>query len=347
MKVIEKNEIKTKLQDELIILKDKEMEPVTKTESVPFPNSEETSTKVEAIAESKLLPTLTKEEISIDMEFPTAVSMEDSFQPPTIYNEKDLKDDTISLTVPEPYIKPAIEKIKTEEARVEELIDYTDKEEIVVPKIEKEEQEVTNHVERNEKNEKDTYQNASLEIKIEERKIENEKADEVLPVTEIEESEFVEKIIEKSKEISQLDKTEITDIKEIIPHMEIIKTNEFGEVSPIPEMEKVEQDAEKTILTVDVKEIKEIIPETISPVDIIEIQKFESDKTVLIKKDDEAAELPPITDIAKKEILLSHDNRSRCKIRKQYFISRFNKVYILLEHDNSFFARRYPVILYA
>ncbi|XP_036148263.1 titin [Monomorium pharaonis] len=236
--------------------------------------------KVEAIAESELLPTLTKEEVPIDIELTTAVSTENSYQPPTIQNQEDLKDDTISLTISE-MDKSDIEKIKTEETRVEEIA----------------------------QNAKDI----PTDTKIEEREIENEKTDEVLPATKIEENKFVEKVIEK-KEISQLDETEMTDIKEM-PHMEIIRTNETVEVSSVPEIEKVEKDAEKTMLTMDMNEVKKIIPETVSPtVDIIETEKFKPDKflTEDIKKESIAVEEKeikikeptPILDVEEKPQLL-------------------------------------------
>jgi len=194
------------------------MEPVTKTEFIPT-NSEEISVEVkapmEAIVESELLPT--KKEVPIDIEPPSVIVPE--------------------VTVPEPY-KLDIEKIKIEEeveeiiqnakeigipkdknAAVEDLIknkltvsletnDKTvnsidEKEMVVEPKIEKEEQEVINHIKRNEKEEKDV----PIEAKIEESIVENEKANEVLPVTKIEEKEFVKQIIENSKEIFQPDIT--------------------------------------------------------------------------------------------------------------------------------------------
>lgn len=314
-KVNEKNEIKTK-----------EMEPVTKTESVSFPYFEETSAEVkapmEAIAESELLPILTKEEVPIGMEPPTAVSMEDSFQPPTIHKKEDLKDDTIPLAVSEPH-KPDIEKIRIEEA--EKII------------------QMQNHIERNEEKRK----SIPTETKGEETIVENEKADKVLPVTEIEKSEFVEEIVERSKEIPQIDETKMIHIKETIPHMEIIRTDKIVEVPAVAEMEEVKQNAKKTILTEDMKEVKEIMPEIISPtVDISEVEKpklpivdvekipitdavekkikiekltpvldvkesplpdevieekVEIEKPILIKKEIEAAESPLIADIAKKE----------------------------------------------
>lgn len=302
-KVNEKNEIKTK-----------EMEPVTKTESVSLPYFEETAAEVkapmEAIAESELLPILTKEEIPIGMESPTAISMEDSFQAPTIHKEEDLKDDTIPLAVSEPH-KPDIEKIRIEEA--EKII------------------QMQNHIERNEEKRK----TIPTETKGEETIVENEKADKVLPVTEIEKSEFVEEIVERSKEIPQIDETKMIDIKETISPMEIIRTDKIVEVPAVAE----------TILAVDMKEVKEIIPEIISPtVDISEVEKpklpivetipitdtvekkikieklipvldvkesplpdevieekVEIEKPELIKKEIEAAESPPIADIAKKE----------------------------------------------
>lgn len=373
-KVYEENEIKTKrnkngnainetkLQDELIILKDKEMEPVTKTEYVPFPHFEETSAEVkapmEAIAESELLPILTKEEVPIGVEPPTAVT-DDSFESPTIHTKEDLKDDTIPLAVSKPH-KPDIEK-RIEETQVEKIIqnakeidlvandktvNSTDKEEIsIIPKIEKEEQEViSNYIEKNEEKSKDM----PTETKREKAIVENEKIDKMLPVTEIKESEFVEEIIERSKEIPQIDETKMTDIKETISRMEIIRTDEIVEVPAVVEMEEVEQNAKKTILAVDMKEVKEILPETISPtVDIPEVEKpklpiidvekipitdaieekikieeptpildvkeelplldevmkgkIEIEKPILIKEEIEAAESPPIEDIAKKE----------------------------------------------
>ncbi|XP_011685193.1 PREDICTED: DNA ligase 1-like, partial [Wasmannia auropunctata] len=313
---IKPKEVKEK--NATIITEAKKMEPETKIEFAPFPDSEETRAEIkaptEAIAESELLPTLTKEEVPIGMEPPTAVSMDDSFQPPTIHDKKDLKDDTIPLAVLEPH-KPDIEKIKTEETRVDEIVrnakeievpknknaekdvavedlinnkltvileenDKTvnsiDKKEIlVVPKIEMKEQEIIfNHIERDEKKEKDM---------LTETIVEDEKVDKVLPVTEIEEREFVEQIVGKSKEISQQDETKMADIKEMIPHMEIIRTNEIAEVPAVAEMEEVEQDAEKTTLAVDMEEIKQIIPETILPtVDITEVEKFEPEKFPIV-----------------------------------------------------------------
>ncbi|XP_011865473.1 PREDICTED: titin-like [Vollenhovia emeryi] len=334
-KVIEKNEIKakrnknehpineTKLQDKLIILKAEEMEPVRKIESVPVPNSEETSVEVnapmEVTAESELQPTLTKEEVPIGMEPPMAVSMENSFRSPTIHKE-DLKDDTVPLAVPEPY-KPDIEKMRTEEIiRIKDIVQNTkeneipknknaerhatvedltnnklavnsvansktinsDKETLVVPQIEKKEQEIktSNHIERNEKE-----TDKSREVMRGEITVENEKTDKVLAVTEIEENEFVEEIVEKTKEMPQLVETKKTDIKET-PHMEMIRTNEIVQAPPVSEMKEVEQE----ILAINATEEKEIIPRAISPtVDIIEVGKFEPNKsTVDVEKDSTA-----------------------------------------------------------
>lgn len=314
--MIEKNEIKTKrnnenlidetkLQGELIILKAKEMEPVTKIESVPFPTPEETSAEapMEAIAESELLPTLTKEGAPIGMEPPTAVSMEDSFQPPTIHDKEDLKDDTIPL-VAEPY-KPDIEKIRAEETRrikdiardtkEIEISKYKDAERdatiegltnnklrvnlvtngktiistdegepLVVPKMEKEEV-ISNHIERNGREEKDIPTEREIVI------AETEKVGEMLPVI------IIEEFVEKSEEISQLDETKTTDIKETVPHMEIIRMNEIVEVPSVSKIEEIEQ--KEKVPVVDVIEVKEITPEVISPtVDIIKVEKFEPDK---------------------------------------------------------------------
>lgn len=302
------------------------MEPVTKIESVSFPNSEEISAEVkapmEAVAESELLPPLTKEDVPIGMEPPTAVSMKDSFQFP-IHNKEDLKDDTVALAVPEQY-QPDIEKIRAEETRVKDIaqkeidiskyknaernatiedltnnkltinsvangetVNSADKEEtLIVPKVEKEEQEViSNQVERNEKKEKDI----PTEIREEEIIVENEKASEVLPVTEIE--EFVEEV-EKSKEIP-LDESTVTDVKETIPHTEIIKTNEIVEVPPVPEIEEIEPEK-----IMEVTEIKGIIPEALSPtVDIIEVEKLEPDEFSIV--DVEAA---PIANAVEEKI---------------------------------------------
>jgi len=343
--VIEKNEIKikqnenvineTKLQDELIILKAKEMEPVTKIEIIPTDSEE---TLVEAIVESELLPI--KKEVPIDME-----------PPPVIVPE---------VTIPEPY-KLDIEKIKTEKevkeivqnakeigipkdknAAVEDLIknkltvsletkvrDKTvnsidEKETLVEPKIEKEEQKVINHIERNEKEEKDVPI-----AKIEESIVENEKANEVLPVTKIEEKEFVEQIVENSKEIFQPDETKITDIKETIPHMEIIRTNEILEVPPVPEMEDVLQDVEKT--TPAVKEEEEIMLEAISPiVDITEVEKVEPNKFPIIdekvpianavEEKIEIEEPIPILDVKEESLLLDAVMEEKIKTEKPVLI---------------------------
>lgn len=268
-------------------MKAEETEPVTKIESIPLPNSEETSIEIEApmesIAESELLSTLTKEEVPIGME-PSAVSMEDSFQPPTIDNKKDLKDDTVPLAIPEPY-KPYkdIEKIRPEEIRIEDGA--------------QKEIEISNHVERNGKKEKD------LPTETKREEIIVEKTGEMLPVSEMKENEFVE-VVEKLKEIPQLDETKMIDIKETIPHMEIVvRTNEIVDV---PEIEEVEQ--EKTIPS-SVIEVEEIIPEAISPiVDIIEVEKFEieekieTEEPVLRKEEIKILELPLITDIKKEQV---------------------------------------------
>lgn len=309
---------------------------------------------LEAIAELELLPTLTEKEVPIDVE-PTTVSIEDSFQFPTIHNKKDLKDNTVLLTIPEPD-KLDNEKIRAEETRIKDIVqnakeiktsksknatveDLTnnklavnlvandktvnsDKEEtLVVPEIEKKEEVISNHIERNEKKEKEI----PTEIKREEITVENKKT-EVLSVTEIKENGVVQEVVEKLKEIPQLDETKMTDIKETtIPHMEIIRPNEIVEV---PEMEEVEQ--EKPLPAIDVTEEKEIIPETISPtVDTIEIEKFEIsnkfpivdvervpivsaveekieiEEPVLMKEEVKAAEeiieTPPIMDTTEKE----------------------------------------------
>lgn len=319
----------TKLQDELIILKAKEMEPVTKIELVPFPNSEETSAEIkapmEAIAELELLPTLTKDEVPIGMELPSTVSMEDSFQPPPIHNKKNLKD--VPLAVPEPY-KPDIEKIKAEEIQIKDIAQNTKKIEIsknknaernatvedltnnklavnlvangkTVNATDKEETLIVPKIKKEEQEvisnhieRHEKKKNDIIETKREEIIVENEKTDEVLPVTEIEENEFVKEIVEKSKEIPQLNETKMTDIKETTPHMEIISTeDEIVEVPPVPEMVEVEQ--EKTILATNMKEVKEIIPEAISATtDVIEVEKFEPNKfpTVDVEKVTNAVE---------------------------------------------------------
>lgn len=351
--MIEKNEIKTKqhenlidetkLQDELIILKAKEMEPVTKIESVSFISDEtpaEVQAPIEAIAESELLPTLTKEETSIGMEPPTAVSMEDSFQPPTIHDKEDLKDDTIPL-VSEPY-KPDIEKIRIEEIQITdvaqdikeiEISKYAERDATVEDLID---DKLSIHLVTSDKTVISIDEEETLVVpKIEREEVitEIEKISEMLPIIKVEEVKFVE------KEIPQLDET--TDIKEMVPHMEIISMDEIVEVPPVPEIEEMEQ--KETIPAMDVIEVKEIIPEVISPtVDITEVEKFEPDKfpivdvekvsieeeieiekptpildvkeeplfldmeekieePVLIKEEIKAAELPPITDVTEKE----------------------------------------------
>ncbi|KYN10751.1 PREDICTED: intracellular protein transport protein USO1-like [Trachymyrmex cornetzi] len=313
-------------EENATIKKAKEMEPVIKIDSVPFLNSEEASAEVkasmEAIAESELLPTFTKEEVPIDIKLPTAISMEDSFQPPTMHDPKNSKNDTLPLTISEPDIE-----IKAEETRVKEIvhnakeieipknknaerkaavkdlinnklttkletndktINSIDEEKVlVVPKTEKEEQEIiSNHIEKNDEKEKDI----PTETKIKEITVEDKKADKVLPVTEIEESEFVERVAEKSEEISSLDETKISDMKEMIPPMEIV------EVSPISEKKEIKQ--EKTMPVVDVKEVKKMIPETISPtVDITEVEKFEPDKFPIVD-----VEKAPITKAIEEKI---------------------------------------------
>lgn len=277
------------------------MEPVIKIDSIPFLNSEEALAEVkapmDAIAESELLPTFTKEDVPIDIKFPTAISMEDSFQPPTIHDKKYLKNDTLPLAISEPDIEIKAEEIEIPKDKnaekktvVEDLINnklttkleandktvnsVDEEKTLVVPKIEKEEQEaISNHIEKNDEKEKDV----PTEIKIKEITVENEKVNKVLPVTEIEESEFVERVAEKSEEISLLEETKISDIKEMIPRIKIIRTDEIVEVPLISE--KVEVEQEKKISVVDVEEVKKIMPETISPtVDITEVEKFKPDK---------------------------------------------------------------------
>lgn len=306
---------------------------------------------MQAIAEPELLPTLIKEEAPISMEPPTAVSIEDSFQPPTIHDKEDLKEDTV------PLFEPDIEKIRAEEARIKDIaqdtkeieipkykiaekdavedltdgklingetVKYIDKEKtLIVPEIEKEEQEViSNHIDRKEERDVPT------ETKREE--IIAEKIDETLPVTEIEEIKFVEEL----KEIPQVEETKMIDIKKTTSHMwfhmEIIRINEIVQVPSVPEIEEIER--KETIPAMDVIEAEEIIPEVISPtVDIIEVEKFEPkfpvedvekipmaveeiEESVLIKEEikaelpltlekepTEVTELLPIEDIEKKE----------------------------------------------
>lgn len=137
---------------------------------------------------------------------------------------------------------------------------------------------ISNHIEKNEEKEKDIPTETKREEII---IVENEKINGVLPVTETEENKFVEEVVEKSEEVPQLDETKIIDIKETIPHMEIV-TNEIVEVPPVLEME---EEQEKTILVTNMTEVKEIIPEAISPtVDKIEVEKFEPDKFPIVEK---------------------------------------------------------------
>lgn len=344
-KVIEKNELKvkegiiieTKLQDELIVPKDRKMEPPTKNESIPSipsPRPEETLVEVKAPMEPVAkLPTLTKEEISVDMEPPTAVSIENFFQAPTIPVKEDLKSVTVPSTEPVPY-KIEIEKTEIgeetqakqivhdtkeveisqvtkikENAEFEDLIDKklaietvndkkinsTDKEKaLIVQEIEKKEEIISDHVKRNEKKVED--------VPVKEAVIEKEKAvvevriNKRLPVSEeIDESKHEEDAVEKLKEIPQVDK--VAD-REEARNAEIVET-EISEVSPVVKT-KIEQDVEEALPKVDVTEITKITPEIVSPiVDLIEIEKIEPSELPIVD-----VEKVSVSDIVEKKITL-------------------------------------------
>lgn len=309
-KVIEKNEIKkeviieTKLQDELIVPKKMEL---TKDESIPpipSPRPEEVKAPMEPVAE--LLPTPTKEEISVGMEPPTAVSIENSFQSPTIPVKEDLKSDTIPTTEPMPY-KIEIEKIEIgEETQIEEIVhdtkeaeivnkikenaafeDLTDKklaiktviddkiinsigkeETMIIEKIEKKEGEIIfEYVKINEKKIDDVPIKETIIKK--EAVTEKVREDKKLPVSEeINESIHVEEV---EKEISQIDEIKIVDLEET-QNARFIE-EKISEISPV--VTELEQDVEEVSPIEDVKEITKIKPEIVPTADLIEIEKIE------------------------------------------------------------------------
>jgi len=340
-KVIEKNEIKkgviieTKLQDELIV--PKKMEP-TKNESIPSipsPRPEEISevkAPMEPIAE--LLPTPTKEEISVGMEPPTTVSIENSFQSPTIPVKEDLKSVTVPRTEPMPY-EIEIEKIEIgEETQVEEIVhdakeaeisqvkenaafeDLTDKElaietviddkiinstdkekTLIIQKIEKEEEIISEHVKIDEIDEKKIQDVPIKEAIIdkEEAVIEKVREDKKLPVSEeIDESIRVEDVVEK--EIPQVDEIKMADLEET-QNARFIE-EKIPEVSPVVKMtDEIEQDVEEILPIVDVEEITKIMPEIVSPTaDLIEIDKVEPSALPIMDVEQ------PISDIVREKI---------------------------------------------
>lgn len=333
----EENEIKkeviieTKLQDELIVPKKMELTKNESIPSIPSPRPEEISevkAPMEPVAE--LLPTPTKEEISVGMESPTAVSIENSFQSPTIPVKEDLK--SVPTTEPVPY-KIEMKKIEIgEETQVEEIvhdakeaeisrvkenaafedltdkelaietviddkiINSTDKEEtLIIQKIEKEEKEISEHVKIDEIDEKKIQDVPIKEaiIEKEEAVIEKVREDKKLPASEeIDESIRVEDVVEKK--IPQVDEIKMADLEET-QNARFIE-EKIPEVSPVVKMiDEIEQDVEEILPTVDVEEITKIMPEIVSPTaDLIEIEKVEPSAIMDVEE--------PIPDIIREKI---------------------------------------------
>lgn len=287
-KVIEENEIKvkesviieTKLPDELIV--PRKLEPPTKNESIlsiPSLRLEETSVEIKASTEpvAELLPTLTKEEISVGVEPPTAVSIENSFQPPTIPVKEDLKSVTVPTTEPVPY-KIEVEKTEIEEAEeetVKEIVDTT--KEVEISQVDKVKESVV-------------FENLTdKELAIE--KVINDK---IMEPTEEEKTLIAEKIEREEEEIIpeqvKRDEEEVEDvsIKEEIEKEEVVE-EKVDEKLPVSE----EIDESKYVEEV------EIIPEIVSPtVDLIEIEKIERELLIV------DAEEVPISDTVSEKIII-------------------------------------------
>ncbi|KAM0733983.1 Zonadhesin [Formica fusca] len=309
-KVIEENEIKikerviikTKLPDELIVPKDRKMEPLTKDESIPSipsPRPEETSVEVKAPTESvaELLPILTKEKISVGVEPPPAVSIENSFQSPTIPVKEDLKSVTVPTTEPVPY-KIEIEKTEIEE----ETQDLTDKE-LAIEKVIKDKIMDSAEEEKtliDQKIEKEEEEIIPEHVKIDEKKIED------VPIKEavIEKEEAVAEKVRVDERLpvsEEIDESKYVEVDEIIPEI----------VSPTVDLIKIEKIERGELLIADAEEVptSDIISEKITVEEPPPSVDAKEELLILdaITEEKVKIEEPSITDIIQKEIKIEEE----------------------------------------
>ncbi|KAL6433356.1 hypothetical protein ACFW04_006492 [Cataglyphis niger] len=314
--VIEENEIKvnesviieTKLPDELIVPTNRKLEPPTKNESIPVIPSlriEEIPVEVKAPTEpvAELQPT--KEEISVDVEPPTTVSIENSFEYPTIPVKEDLLvPNAVPNSKPVPY-EIEIEKIEIEEAEeeiVKEIVDIT--KEVEIPQVDKVEE------------------NAVFEDLIDkELAIEKVINDKIMEPTEEEQILIAEKIEKKEEEIVPEEEKRDEEEVEDVPIKEVIEKENAVE-EKVDERLPVSEEIDESKYVEDV----EIIPEIVSPAeDLVEVEKIErellivdaeevpisdrvSDK-ITINESLPSAKEPSITDVIPKEIKKVPTNR--------------------------------------
>ncbi|XP_070153648.1 titin homolog [Polyergus mexicanus] len=288
-KVIEENEIKvkerviieTKLSDELIVSKDRKIELLTKDESIPSipsPRPEETSVEVKAPTESvaELLSTLTKEEISVGVEPPTAVSIENSFQFPTIPVKEDLKSVTVPTTEPVPY-EIEIEKTEIEEeTQVKEIVHTTKEAEVSqVDKVKK--------------------SAAFKDLTDKELAIEKVINDKIMNSAEEEKTLIVQKIEKEEEEIIpehvKIDEKKIEDIP--IKKAVIEKEEAVAEKVGIDERLSVSEEIDESKYV----EVDQIIPEIVSPtVDLIKTEKIERGELLIA----DAEKVPILNTVSEK-----------------------------------------------
>ncbi|XP_067214279.1 uncharacterized protein [Linepithema humile] len=322
--------------EEEIIIKTK-----LQNESISFPKettSAEKEALMKPVAELESLPDLPKEEISASVEPPTATPIEDSFQSLTIPVEKDLKDDTVLLSEPIPN-KIGIERIEAEkETEVNEIVEITKENETsrveevvrenvigtfidkkltvervvsdkIMNSIDKEKPSVIQNAERIE-DEIISVHVEKIKEKVEdmpkipeERKVVMKKitVDEVLSASkEIDESKLTKDAVEKLKEASQLDQIRMTDVEETTPHVKVAEMKEIAETLPVAEIKEIKRVNAKEA-TVDAREIKEYVPETISPpAHLTEVEKFESSEVSIM--DVEQIPTADVTDMAKEKV---------------------------------------------
>lgn len=279
------------------------------------------------IAELELLPDLPKEKISTSVEPPTATAVEDSFQSLTIPVKEDLKDDTVLLSEPIPD-KIGIERIEAEkETEVNEIVEITKENETsrvkevrknaietfidkeltvadnkIINSIDKEKPSVIQNAKRideikSEHVERIKEKMEDMPKEPDERKaVEKITVDEVLSVSkETDESKPTKDTAEKLKETPQLDQIRMPGVEETTSYVKVAEIKEISEALPVTEIEETKR-ANAKKATVEAREIKEYVPETISLTE----EKFEPSEVSIM--DVEQIPTADVTDMEKEKV---------------------------------------------
>lgn len=261
------------------------------------------------------------------MEPPTATAVEDSFQSLTIPVKEDLKDDTVLLSEPIPD-KIGIERIEAEkETEVNEIVEITKENETsrvkevrknaietfidkeltvadnkIINSIDKEKPSVIQNAKRidemkSEHVERIKEKMEEMPKEPDERKaVEKITVDEVLSVSrEKDESKPTKDTAEKLKETPQLDQIRMPGVEETTSYVKVAEIKEISEALPVTEIEETKR-ANAKKATVEAREIKEYVPETISLTE----EKFEPSEVSIM--DVEQIPTADVTDMEKEKV---------------------------------------------